>query len=103
MSREEKIAKIKEKIEQWLKTFDGKYNFISGIKAHIADIKKYDSSESGAFGSWIANLYRNKIEIVVPLIPAYSMWNTPIHIIEIGYSDLEDEDLDTLYKNLFKK
>jgi hypothetical protein len=98
IEREEKIKKIISKLQDSLKSLNGEHNHITGFKIPV-NIKDYFPSENDPFGSFIRKLYVDKVEIISPLTPIYSMWNTPIHSYDVHYSKLTPEDLDAVYKD----
>lgn len=95
MNREEKCQILKEKAKNIIAYFKGEYDHIQGMEIDV-DIKKYFPHASNNFGSWIAKLYENKVEIVCPQAPICSMIDTPCENWSVRIDELSEEDLDKI-------
>jgi hypothetical protein len=106
MDKQEKIAQVKELMNQWLDSdmLRGKHDHVSNSKGlGINDIKNYFPNKEAPFGAFVYKLYKEKLDIAIPRTPPYSMVDTQAYIETISYSQLTEEDADTLYKRFILK
>ncbi len=100
MSPEEKLKKIREKIQSWLDSLkDSGHDCITNMNVRVSDLKAY-SNESERYGAFIDKMYENRVGIMILMTPRYSMWDTPIIEFDIQYSQLTPEDIDAIFKKL---
>jgi|GEM_PF-6725800 len=97
MIKEEKIQAIKNGIARWITHAIQEISCIED-KRTLIDVKKYFTNEDNIFGGYIQHYYPEYIEVGTYRDSFYTMSTKPLITKVVRYEDLDDTEIDAIYK-----